>query len=131
MSLINKGGLLWLKTTLKLPSRALIAQGETNFYERGIAWTNPAFFEMFSFPLIQGDPTTALSSKDSILISEKMSGKYFKDSDPIGQTLTMENAIDFRVTGVFKNIPINSHLHELGPGLQKNATDCEKTSFNL
>ncbi|MFC2168387.1 ABC transporter permease [Acidobacteriota bacterium] len=91
-------------------SRALISQGETNFFERGIAWTDPAFFEMFTFPLLQGDQKTALSSKDSILISEEMVEKYFEDFDPIGQTLTLENAIDFRVTGVFKKIPSNSHL---------------------
>ncbi|MCJ7581910.1 MAG: ABC transporter permease, partial [Candidatus Aminicenantes bacterium] len=91
-------------------SQALMAHGDTNFYERGIAWTDPSFFEMFTFPLLQGDPETALSSKDSMLISEEMAEKYFKDTDPIGQTLTLENAIDFLVSGVFQKIPANSHL---------------------
>ena len=91
-------------------SRALIARGETKFYEKGVAWTDPSFFEMFTFPLLQGDTKTVLSSKDSILISEEMVEKYFTDTDPIGQTLTIENSIDLIVTGVFKKIPTNSHL---------------------
>jgi len=91
-------------------SRALIARGETKFYETGVAWIDPSFFEMFTFPLLQGDPNTVLSSKDSILISEDMVEKYFADTDPIGQTLTLLNSIDLIVTGVFKKIPTNSHL---------------------
>ena len=91
-------------------SRALVAFGENTFFETGIAWTDPSFFDMFTFPLLLGDPQTALESKDSILISEAMAEKYFKNIDPIGQTLTIENSLDFIVSGVFQKIPSNSHL---------------------
>ena len=91
-------------------SRVLITYGEKKIYESGIAWTDPSFFEMFTFPLLQGDPKTVLSSKNSILISEEMVEKYFMDIDPIGQTVTIQNSIDLVVSGVFKKIPTNSHL---------------------
>jgi len=91
-------------------SRTLVTHGEKKFYESGIAWTDPSFFKMFTFPLQKGDAKTALLSKDSIIISEKMVEKYFTDTDPIGQTLTVRNSIDLVVTGVFKKIPNNSHL---------------------
>jgi len=91
-------------------SRALISQGEKSYYESGLAFVDPSFFEMFSFLLVQGDPRTALSDRESILISEEMAAKYFEGTDPLGQILTLENALDFKVTGVFKNTPSNSHL---------------------
>jgi len=91
-------------------SRVLITYGDKKIYESGLAWTDPSFFEMFTFPLLQGDPKTVLSSKNSILISEEMVEKYFMDIDPIGQTLTIQNSIDLVVSGVFKKIPTNSHL---------------------
>jgi putative ABC transport system permease protein len=91
-------------------SRALITYGENSFYETDLAFADPSFLEMFTFPLLIGDPQTALSDRESILISEEMAEKYFKDEDPMEKTITLENALDLKVTGVFKDLPKNSHL---------------------
>jgi predicted permease len=66
------------------------------------------FFKMFSFPLIQGTPATALSSPVSIAISRKMAESFFNTpEEAIGKTIRLENRKDFKVTAVFENI---SHL---------------------
>jgi ABC-type antimicrobial peptide transport system permease subunit len=90
--------------------RILIEFQDNSFYESGFAFADPSLLKMFSFPLVEGDPEKALSGRNSVVISEDMAKKYFGAEDPIGKTLTMDNAIDFQVSGVFKNIPPNSHL---------------------
>jgi len=90
--------------------RTLIECGDKSFYERGFAFADPSLLEMFSFPLLRGDVYTALSETNAVLISEDMAKKYFGDEDPVGRAITMDNAVDFQVSGVFANIPHNSHL---------------------
>lgn len=59
-------------------------------------------------PFILGDPTTALNSPKSIVLTEKLASKYFGDINPVGKTLTLENKYQFMVTGVMKDLPRNS-----------------------
>ena len=81
----------------------------SRFMER-IFFADPDVFDVFSFPLIKGNPKSALQDPNSLVISEEMSLKYFDKEDPIGKTLTLKEWKDFKVTGVFKNIPRNSHF---------------------
>lgn len=90
--------------------RTLLEYVDKSFYERGFAFADPSLLEMFSFPLLKGDAETALSETNAVLISEDMAKKYFGTEDPIGKVITMDNAHDFQVSGVFENIPHNSHL---------------------
>ena len=90
--------------------RTLIEYGDKSLYERGFAFADPSLLEMFSFPLLKGDANTALSETNAVLISEYMAKKYFGAEDPIGKVITMDNSVDFQVSGVFENIPHNSHL---------------------
>ncbi len=73
-------------------------------------YVSPEFFSMFSFPLIKGNPATALSDPFSIVISEKMEAKYFPGENALGKTLVFNDTLQFHVTGVMKNIPHNSHI---------------------
>ncbi|MCP4723761.1 MAG: FtsX-like permease family protein [bacterium] len=84
--------------------------GSKNFMEESILLTDPSFFEVFSFSLIEGDPETSLSNKYSIIISEDMAEKYFGNEDPIGKTMIMDYRHNLLVTGVVKNTPGNTHL---------------------
>ena len=69
------------------------------------------FFKLFSFPLLQGNKTTALSDIFSIAISKKMAGSLFGSPETaIGRTIRFENKQDFTVSAVFE-IPENSSLH--------------------
>ena len=94
-----------------LPTRKiLIAHGEKKYYEENFFFTDPSLFSIFTFPFIQGDPDTALSSPSSIVITQDMASKYFGNEDPIGKTIKTQNQNDYMVTGVMENIPKNSHL---------------------
>ena len=80
------------------------------FYEDRIIAADPEFFSMFSFPFIEGDKETALHNPDSLVITERFVRKYFGRENPIGKILTMDNRLDFTVTGIIENVPSNSHL---------------------
>ncbi|MCK5146250.1 ABC transporter permease [bacterium] len=80
------------------------------FKENRIAFVDNSIFDVFSFPLILGDPQAALVYPSSVAISEAMADKYFGQEDPIGKTINFDNDMDLRVTGVFKDFPDNSHM---------------------
>jgi len=79
------------------------------FSERRLYVADSSIFEMFSFPFMAGDPRTALTQGNSMVISESSAAKYFGKENPIGKTLEM-NGLTLKVTGVFKDVPENSHL---------------------
>jgi ABC-type antimicrobial peptide transport system permease subunit len=79
-------------------------------FDETLGMADGSILEMFTFPLIKGDPKTALEDPHSIILSAEMAEKYFKNEDPIGRTITADNTYDFKVTGVMENIPHNSHL---------------------
>jgi putative ABC transport system permease protein len=84
--------------------------GDKKFLESLICLTDPDFFTMFSFPFLEGDPQTALSNPNSIVLREALSAKYFGNEDPIGKVLNVNNEYDFTVTGIIKDVPENSSL---------------------
>jgi predicted permease len=88
----------------------LVRQGEKTLYEAGAVAADPAFLDMFSFPLIRGDKRTALNDPQSLILSEELARKYFDGEDPLGKILSVNIRREFRVTGVMKNIPANSSL---------------------
>ncbi len=87
-----------------------LAYGEHGFYESGGGYVDPEFFSIFSFPFLSGDPETALSGIFSIIMTEETASKYFKNEDPIGKNVRLENICDLTVTGIIENVPENSHL---------------------
>ena len=91
----------------RLP-RILFRQGDKVFFESAVIAADSGLFQMFTMPFLKGDPSTALSSPNSIVLTEKLAKKYFGESDPIGKTLNFENKYQFMVTGVMKDLPKNS-----------------------
>ena len=77
--------------------------------ERSMYYADPAFLEIFDFPLINGNPETALDAPYNLLISREMAAKYFGTSDPVGETISVDKT-DYQVTGVLENIPGNTHF---------------------
>lgn len=90
--------------------RVLFEHGNKAFYEEGLVQVDPVFFDILTFTFVAGDPRSALSDGNAIVITEDIAKKYFGDEDPIGKTLTWNNWLDRRVTGVIENIPPNSHI---------------------
>lgn len=89
----------------------LIKYGDKKFTEEKFFFADPNIFQVFDITNLKGDPVNALSDPNAIIISESTAQKYFGDSDPIGKILNYENQSDFKVAGVFRDIPINSHFH--------------------
>ena len=90
----------------------VLRKGEAVAVDNGSLVDGP-FFDVLSFPLIKGDPKTALASVGSVALSETEARKLFGNEDPVGQTLTVMlrgKAVDHRVTAVFKDLPKNSHM---------------------
>jgi ABC-type antimicrobial peptide transport system permease subunit len=88
----------------------LFQKDEKIFREKG-RYVSPEFFEVFSFPLVSGDPATAMKDIHSIVISESLAKKYFTSvENALGQPLRINNAQDFNVTGIFKDLPKTSSL---------------------
>ncbi|MEP7259260.1 MAG: ABC transporter permease, partial [Flavitalea sp.] len=79
--------------------------------EHGSAFADSTFFEIFTLPLIAGDPKTALKEPKSIVISESMAKKYFGSTDVIGKSLLTSNVQPYKITGVMKDMPSQSHFH--------------------
>jgi putative ABC transport system permease protein len=91
----------------------LISIGETNFIEKTIHWADPQIFEIFSFPIVRGDKATSLRDPFSVLLSEREARRLFGGADPISRTIVYragDQAYEFKVTGVFRDIPSNSHF---------------------
>jgi len=96
-------------TRLAFQEGRIIKYGDKRFTNDMVAYADPDFLEMFTFPLIKGNPQTALTEKFSVIITEKMSQKYYGADSPLGTNISIDR-IDFAVTGIMKNLPLNSHI---------------------
>jgi putative ABC transport system permease protein len=74
-------------------------------------WTDPSFLTMFSFPLVNGDPETALNDPYSIVITQKMAKKLFGNEDPMGKVVRFDNHENFKVSGLVKDLPNNTGFY--------------------
>jgi len=90
--------------------RQPVRYGDKLFNEDRIFFADNSLFNVFTFPLVKGDPKTALISANSVVITEEMAEKYFGEEDPMGRILNFNNKLDLTVTGVVKNVPQNSHF---------------------
>ncbi len=81
---------------------------EKAYFQKGIS-ADPSFFDLFSFPLINGDARSFSNGVDKIIISEKLAEAYFGKSDPIGKVFKIVGR-DLIVIGILKNIPANTHF---------------------
>jgi putative ABC transport system permease protein len=85
--------------------------GDKAFFDEVIGIADPSFFTMFTFPLLKGDPKTALEGPRSVVVTESLARKFFGDEDPMGKTLIIGINEAYTVTGVIRDVPRNSHLH--------------------
>ncbi len=87
---------------------------ENGFYESDVYRVSKDFFKVFAFPLLRGNPQTALDDyahpEQSVVISESMANKLFGDEDPMDKVIRADDEINLRVTGVMEDVPLNSHF---------------------
>lgn len=96
-------------------ARVLVHHGPAQFYENGVVFADPNVFDVFTLPLVTGNPQTALQTPFSIVITKKMAQKYFGNADPIGQKLTLRllgdgDLFDYTVTAIAQDMQSNSHF---------------------
>lgn len=86
------------------------ATGDKKFYETGLFYADPSFFEIFSFSFLEGDPKTALKDLNSLVITRDIARKYFGTEKVLGRVLKYNNRRDLRITAVLENLPHNTHF---------------------
>src|SRR4051812_2023242 len=98
--------------TLQLGSTA-IRNGEKMFNEPNVYFADDKFFEFFKTPVVRGNPSKALADPYCVMLSDEVAAKYFGNGDPIDKTIRINlgNYFDFKVTGIFKPLPSNTHFH--------------------
>jgi putative ABC transport system permease protein len=87
----------------------LTFDGKINSYKGG--FVEPGAPEMFSFKMLKGT-LQGLKDPHSILISASLSKILFGDEDPIGKHMRIDNRMDVSVTGVYEDLPNNSHFYK-------------------
>ncbi len=76
--------------------------------ENGVAFAEPEILDIFNFPLLEGDPKTALTEPNSAIITEKLAKKYFPNANAIGKLIRLDNITSFKITGILKDLPPNT-----------------------
>lgn len=95
---------------LRYSDNVVFKAGEHQYYESDVIYADKDFFHLFSFPLAEGDPNSALAEPNSIVLTPEMAQKYFGEEDPIGQSILMDEETPLRVTGVMQENPQKTHL---------------------
>ncbi len=117
-------------TTAKLPETLIMEYGEVVdatrilqrynakvhkeneiYNESRIVAVDSTFFRIFSFPLLKGNPGDVLSEPNTLVLSESTAKKYFGEEDPINKVLLLDGEVGFKITGIMKDMPENSHFH--------------------
>lgn len=86
---------------------------ERRFAEEHYCYAEPAFFEIFNFPIVKGEKTGQLVRPHTVVLTESAASRYFDKEDPIGKMLTFSTPSSqqtFEVTGVIADMPVRSHL---------------------
>ncbi|HEY2582989.1 MAG TPA: ABC transporter permease [Mucilaginibacter sp.] len=88
-----------------------VRKGTQDIQEDHMVYADSSIFDVFTLPMIQGDPAKALKDPHTIVITENIAKKYFSTSNAVGRVLMVNDSVQFKVTGVIKDIPAQSHFH--------------------
>jgi putative ABC transport system permease protein len=90
--------------------KAVFSYGDVFFKEDFVYSSSEDFFRIFSVRLISGVDSLVLKDPFKMVISQSFAKKYFGNENPVGKTLRNNGKRDYEVTGVFEDIPANSHM---------------------
>ncbi|MCP5046189.1 MAG: FtsX-like permease family protein [bacterium] len=90
--------------------RGVISFEDKKFLEEGMYYAEPDFFDILKFKFISGDPLTGIKDANNAFISQSAAKKYFPGQDPMGKTFQLNKRDSFQVSGVFEDLPDNSHI---------------------
>jgi len=90
--------------------KTLYKNGDKEFYEEKFYLADSTVFDMFDYTFLSGDPATALDKPNTIVLTESVAVKYFGKADAVGLTFQNQDKKNYEVTGVIKDVPLNSHF---------------------
>ncbi|MEO5783153.1 MAG: ABC transporter permease [Ginsengibacter sp.] len=88
-----------------------IKKGNENLQENKVIYADSTLFYVFTLPMIAGEEKTALIEPKSVVITEKIAKKYFNSTDVVGKVFVINDTSNYKITGVIKNIPTQSHFN--------------------
>lgn len=88
----------------------VLSYGDVKFREEAIYMADTSFLEVFSFNVLEGDKHTGLRNPMEMFVSISTARKYFGEKNPIGESLRFNGGEEFTITGIFDDVPENSHL---------------------
>ncbi|MBN2430736.1 MAG: ABC transporter permease [Acidobacteria bacterium] len=97
-----------VRSTLYFTPVLSLVSADKRFSER-FAMVDPDFLEMFTLPGFRGDPDTALDDPNSVIIPQRIAERFFGEENPLGRLLFLEGRAMVTVTGVFRDLPANTH----------------------
>jgi len=87
-----------------------IRKGNQNLHEDHVTYCDNSVFKVFTLPMVDGNMNNALSAPNSVVITESMAKKYFNRTGVVGETLVFNDVHPYKVTGVIKDLPTQSHF---------------------
>ena len=98
-------------TRIQVYESFLVRKGNENLRESRVAYGDSTLFDVFTLPLIAGNPKTALKEPHSLVITETIAKKYFNRTDVVGKSMLINDTGNYKITGVIKDIPAQSHFN--------------------
>ncbi len=97
---------------VKLINRGSVVldHGERSFKVEKVYLSSASFFSVFSYPLLSGNPKTALTESNTIVLSASVAKKLFGNENPVGKIIQINKRRSAKVTGVFEDMPANTHF---------------------
>jgi putative ABC transport system permease protein len=83
---------------------------DIQFREERMYFAESEFFNIFDLTFAEGNPSDKMRKANNAFMSQSTAIKYFGKQDPVGQTITVDGKTDYTVTGIFQDVPSNSHL---------------------
>ena len=97
-------------TRYSIPRETYFSIEEKSIKLDELRYADSTFFSLFSFPLLQGNPTQALTLPYSLVLTKSMATRLFGSANVLGKTVRMNNEKDLQVTAIIADLPVNSHI---------------------
>ncbi len=97
-------------TRIYFCGKTLIEYSNVKYFESNLAFADSSFFDIFSLESVAGKSKEFLKEKNTILLTLSAKKKYFGNENPIGKSLVLNGKHNFKVVGIIKNLPENSHF---------------------
>ncbi|WP_454802454.1 ABC transporter permease [Mucilaginibacter phyllosphaerae] len=98
-------------TRIKAAGTTHVKKGNGNIVENKVGFVDASIFNVFTLPMISGDPKTALLEPNTVVLTESTAKKYFNTTNAVGKTIVFNDKENFKVTGVINDLPKQSHFN--------------------